>query len=540
MARLYTVVYVAKKDPEARLNTVHNDDTDVSVLLKVRTVGLPMMWYFVNGGQLFDLNRDVVFFPCLFESNGYFVHSFGKLFAAAKKNLKMRSLTITEKYLWRPQPTRHLRVEQLVRFFKISTKHANAKEKESKEKPCRGFTKEWREVHDLLDDKLHPNYDGQCAAMPPGKIITYDSQESKQVCLVKRSTRAYGCLRTYTHPPTSDNNKDHGTTNRDLFFHQRLFMSLPWYCSPHGRIQCKPAICQMDSDGTISGQPRQIPIYLDQLHKDTQDGNNGTSHEAICKRIEHLFAKSACHCCNGTRSVPCNYCGHVFQRVGWHRCDHVKHLVWRTGTLWSADNETISEQYLLDMKARGDGFKHIEKQAKEFVENGILTEKTAAKILTAMSADMGEKEMYRAWNEEDEDEISSSSRVSPECARVELEKEVLAYETRLKSVWCSRTKCYKEGDKPTSQYKAYNQLVLRQKHGKPMYIIIHAEAGYGKSDLIMAFMAHEKKHEREWVKLAPSGVAALNVKGFTLHFFLKMDDQYQVKIEKDSEEANRL
>ena len=51
LAGLYTVVYIAKKDPEARFNTVHSDDTDVSVLLKVRTTGLPMMWYFANGGQ---------------------------------------------------------------------------------------------------------------------------------------------------------------------------------------------------------------------------------------------------------------------------------------------------------------------------------------------------------------------------------------------------------------------------------------------------------------------------------------------------------
>ena len=118
-----------------------------------------------------------------------------------------------------------------------------------------------------------------------------------------------------------------------------------------------------------------------------------------------------------------------------------------------------------------------------------------------MSADMGEKEIYRAWNEADEDEFASNSRVSPECARVQLEKEVLAYETRLKSVWCSRTGIYKEADKPTSQYKAYNQLTLRQQHGKPMYIIIHAEAGYGKSDLIMVSMLHEQNHGTEWVQL---------------------------------------
>ena len=59
LAGLYTCVYVAKKDPEALLNTVHNDDSDVSVLLKIRTIGLPMMWYFVNGGQLFESSYDI-------------------------------------------------------------------------------------------------------------------------------------------------------------------------------------------------------------------------------------------------------------------------------------------------------------------------------------------------------------------------------------------------------------------------------------------------------------------------------------------------
>ena len=142
-------------------------------------------------------------------------------------------------------------------------------QKKSVDNPTRGFTTEWREVHDLLDDNLHPNYDFQCAAMPPGKVIAYDNQESEHICLVKRSTRSYGCLRTFNHPPTSDKNKDHGTTNRDLFFQQRLFMNLPWFSSPRGRILCRPAICGIESDGTIGSQPRTTPIYLDQLHKDT-------------------------------------------------------------------------------------------------------------------------------------------------------------------------------------------------------------------------------------------------------------------------------
>ena len=80
-----------------------------------------------------------------------------------------------------------------------------------------------------------------------------------------------------------------------------------------------------------------------------------------------------------------------------------------------------------------------------------------------------------------------------------------AYEKRLNSVWCFASETYVQAQKPTSQYKAYKQLALRQHHRKPMFIIVHAEAGYGKSDLMMAFMLHERLHERNCVKLAPSG-----------------------------------
>ena len=188
------------------------------------------------------------------------------------------------------------------------------------------------------------------------------------------------------------------------------------------------------------------------------------------------------------------------------------------------------------MKSRGAGFKFIQTRAEEFVACKILSQETSDKILAAMSADMNEKELFRAWDEEED----KAPHVSAEDAKEKLDQDVVAYETRLKSVWCFQTSTYVEAEQATSQYKAYKQLALRQQYGKPMYIIIHAEAGFGKSDLIMAFMLHEQKHCREWVKLAPSGVAALNVSGFTLHFFLRMDDQYKVNIKKDSEEAQRL
>ena len=110
-----------------------------------------------------------------------------------------------------------------------------------------------------------------------------------------------------------------------------------------------------------------------------------------------------------------------------------------------------------------------------------------------MSADMNEKELYRAWDDAEENESGKP------CAskhhgndKEKLENDLQAYETRLNSKWCFDTLCYVQAKPPTSQYKAYRQLALRQQFGKAMFIIIHAEAGYGKSDLVMAFMLHEK------------------------------------------------
>ena len=79
LAGLYTVVYVAKKDPEARLNTMHSDDTDVNVLLKERTVGLPMKWHFINAGQFLGLSHEVLCSLCLFESQGCCLQNWERL-----------------------------------------------------------------------------------------------------------------------------------------------------------------------------------------------------------------------------------------------------------------------------------------------------------------------------------------------------------------------------------------------------------------------------------------------------------------------------
>ena len=79
IAGLYTVLYVGKKENENTLSTVHNEDTEVNVHLKVRTIGSPFVWYMHNGGQVLDLRREVQFLPCAFAANGYVLPAFAAM-----------------------------------------------------------------------------------------------------------------------------------------------------------------------------------------------------------------------------------------------------------------------------------------------------------------------------------------------------------------------------------------------------------------------------------------------------------------------------
>ena len=89
-----------------------------------------------------------------------------RLFLKKGRNrLQIRCNTCTEKHLWPPSVAKHLRIDQVVRYFSASTKSIAKKAAPDKPQSTRGFTKEWREVHDLADDPLHPNYNAKCAAL---------------------------------------------------------------------------------------------------------------------------------------------------------------------------------------------------------------------------------------------------------------------------------------------------------------------------------------------------------------------------------------
>ena len=76
----------------------------------------------------------------------------------------------------------------------------------------------------------------------------------------------------------------------------------------------------------------------------------------------------------------------------------------------------------------------------------------------------------------------------------------------------------------------------------PVMVAIAAPAGYGKSELIMAWMTYQQTlaDKPTWVVLAVTGVATANAGGTTVHAFFRLRKDAPSAIFKDPEAQEAL
>ena len=72
-------------------------------------------------------------------------------------------------------------------------------------------------------------------------------------------------------------------------------------------------------------------------------------------------------------------------------------------------------------------------------------------------------------------------------------------------------------ERPPSQLVAFNQLKFRFEHRKPIATCIFGPAGFGKTEISAAWLCYVKLHGAFWQSSAPTGVAATQIAGSTLH-----------------------
>ena len=116
------------------------------------------------------------------------------------------------------------------------------------------------------------------------------------------------------------------------------------------------------------------------------------------------------------------------------------------------------------------------------------------------------------------------TQLTPQEARIALKQ----MEEEFCKLWDDASGTYRPygelGRHPPSQYLALQQLKYRLEKDVPIMVAVAAPAGYGKSQLISAWLMYLQtlKEPPKWVVLAVTGVAASNAGGTTVHAFFRL------------------
>jgi len=549
MAGVYIVKYCGKEEKVSLVETVHPEDTEVTEYLKTRIVGACMAFFRHNGGRVAELHHDVWFFPCEFESSTKVLRPLWHQQVRTQYPHQLRFLCPQEKFFFRPGVLRHLRVDQWYRYYTIlskhQAKHGDADERAdtaSKLTAQRGFTYKWREIHNEKDDPDNPNYDQHASQECVGTTHAYEPPVADLLCR-RRSNANFGFLRCWSWAPTADIIA--GTrTSRDHFFESALLRALPWYYEGEGNLVCEVP-CKSVSTG-MGMHNATTHVYMHELMAEVRQKSATLEHifEPICQNLEKKFSLGVvCRCCTGECQRMCRYCRNPWTRIGFHTCERSQVRVWRPGTLWNT-SQRLAENYLWDLVAQGVGIRTIRSMGEELVKGGLLKQKEYEVTIELIGAEV-EKEVVVAQTRGEINFDYTAAR-NPGTAKATKEKASTAASTAddridaMRRVWNPSTEAYEYPAEGTSQSRAFEQMQFRQQGTGSMFVCLYGGAGYGKSHLLLAFLDEERRSGREWACLAPSGVAAKNVGGMTLHYFFLLRIDYSSAMEPESEQSARL
>ena len=353
-----------------------------------------MAVYRHNGGQVFSLPCDVEFFQLTFgpikKQRRSLTHHLRQ--NNDNGNMSLFYVNKTQKFLWRPEALRHLRIHQWYRYYKTmptnhraqNTNDEFAESSSLSPKSGAGFTHELHQAHDDVDDETNPNYDFKSSTDPVGTKYPYNVPGLPFEC-VRRENRHFGCIRSWMYNLSTVKSSE-GRSERDHHYEALLFRSLPWYSDPNGDIECKVPTANSTSANSSTWQ--FTTISLNEIYS-KQDDISTSKFERICMQLEKQFSQqSPCLCCQGHRrgntTKPCWRCDSKFIPNGWHSCEYTTRPVWHPGTLWK-DVESASEGYLLDLKEHGVKLEHIKKKGEELVKEEIFSNEKLKNFLELMA-----------------------------------------------------------------------------------------------------------------------------------------------------------
>ena len=499
-ARQYATKYASKPEKWYFLDTQQDG---VKNYLKCRTVGLCMAHNRLMGFHVVRSTRPVQFTYAQFvQSKDY--RTPRESSSLAEDTYFMNS---TQKYFFRSEELRHMRIEQFQRYFSIAGDGGEARTAVTMETTV-------EDEDDVVERQPHHrHYDSFAEHVIPGSLF---QSARKQVGGARRRQSArLGVSRVPFIEPLGD--------KREYSYEARLLLGLPWYCVEKSSeddwlFRWDPP---EDVDGSmLEGTELRIALGF------------ANSFEQICADLEKEICKPhhtlVCPCCIEEMGAVCPPCMHA---LGFHHCENPAkdklHSVWRKGTLFAGSLDI--ERAMFNLHRKGVPTPALSEKAQEYVDVGLVTKEAALKIMAVLEA---ERSVYRMVNEANVPDDDGSTvpalthRLSPE----QMVAELADREAKMQAGG--------QAGVETDQWRVYQHIIGSLQRGEYLRLMVQASAGTGKSFLLTTVYLWCIVNHKKAKAAAPTGIAAANVEiegtdvcASTIHTIFDLDTEYKTKLD---------
>ena len=399
----------------------------------------------------------------------------------------------------------------------------------------------------IPDQVTHPFYDLVLSMILPGDALQLVSERCRKRDVLRRVHNKQFCFGRFIWHDMSFLKDSSGRTNRSRHFETRLFAYLPWTvtttCRQEVELDSGPALLTPINKsirsflGNLPVNVRHVPddaglvdyLYIDPAVWKLEPHPS----ETLCIDLERFFHAGdlCCACCILELPLRCDYCQ---KAVGWHRCrrravlDGPDAFAWSQGTLWKSGVEDIFA-CVVRMLQDAAGHHKIMAMLDSLRSHEALSEidhdYLRTYVLQAASKIVDDDPMHPLPSQLFvlSHSAQKRARASPEALQAKVEH----FQTRMGSLWSESAHAYLpwravRPAKPPSQLLAFTQLKYRFEHRQSIAVCIFASAGYGKTEISAAWLCHMDLNNAIWASSAPTGVAATQVAGCTLHSLTMM------------------
>ena len=345
-------------------------------------------------------------------------------------------INYTQKYFFRSEKLRHMRVEQINRYFVL----------QSDEQWCNTLEDTVDEVdcECAESDVYHCHFDSDAEHITAGSVLASTIPHLEAMCR-RRSTRL-GISRLPFIEPIG--------ASREQFYEARLLAVLPWYCSE------KP------SEGVWTFRC-DLPDAVDCASVTLKVGKGmAVSFEQICAGLEKQFCESCtyCACCTAEQHERCRACKNA---VGFHKCCRAgvsEQIVWRQGSLHGGVVDV--KRAMLNLHRKGLPLKNLREKADEYVAAQLIRNKAADRLIRGMQAERSVSFMSNG-DAADVSDPHASMMLTP----VQMAAELVDREKKMR--------CGAVAGCVTDQWRCYQYITDCIQRGDYLRLMVQASAGTG-------------------------------------------------------------